>query len=145
MKKVTTGSVVFSNDMPISIMAGPCVIESRDHIHHIAGSIGEITRDLGIGFVFKSSFDKANRTSVSGFRGPGMQAGLEILDSVRKTFQVPVVTDIHDTRNVLRLHRMSIFCKFRLSCVARQIFCLRREKPGKWSMLKRDSFLLHGI
>ena len=96
MKKVKAGSVVFSNDMPISIMAGPCVIESRDHIHHMAGSIAEVTRDLGIGFVFKSSFDKANRSSMHSYRGPGMEEGLRIFEEIKKTFNVPVITDVHE-------------------------------------------------
>jgi 2-dehydro-3-deoxyphosphooctonate aldolase (KDO 8-P synthase) len=141
MKKVTTGSVVFSNDMPISIMAGPCVIESRDHIHHIAGSIGEITRDLGIGFVFKSSFDKANRTSVSGFRGPGMQAGLEILDSVRKTFQVPVVTDIHDTPQCAEVAPYVDILQIPAFLCRQTDLLLAAGKTGKVVNVKKGQFL----
>lgn len=96
MKKVKIGSVTFANDAPIAIIAGPCVIESRDHAHDMAGQINEIAKSLGIGFIFKSSYDKANRTSTSSFRGLGMEEGLDILSSIRTTYNVPVLTDVHD-------------------------------------------------
>ena len=95
MKKVNIGSVTFANDLPIAIIAGPCVIESSGHAHDMAGAIAEITKALGVGLVFKSSYDKANRTSGGSFRGLGMDQGLEILSNVRKTYNVPVLTDVH--------------------------------------------------
>jgi 2-dehydro-3-deoxyphosphooctonate aldolase (KDO 8-P synthase) len=96
VKTVNVGNVVFANDAPLSLIAGPCAIESKQHAHDMAGAIGTICRDLGIGYIYKSSFDKANRTSVKGARGIGMEQGLEILASVRSEFKVPVLTDIHD-------------------------------------------------
>lgn len=96
IKQVRAGQVLFANDAPFSLIAGPCVIESRQHIHDMAGAITEITKSLGIGCVFKSSFDKANRTSTSSFRGVNMEEGLEILASVREKFGVPVLTDVHE-------------------------------------------------
>jgi 2-dehydro-3-deoxyphosphooctonate aldolase (KDO 8-P synthase) len=96
MKKIQVQNVVFANDAPFSLIAGPCQIESKDHAHDMAGAIIEVCRDLGVGVVYKSSYDKANRSSVNTKRGLGMDAGLEILSSVRKTFNVPVLTDVHD-------------------------------------------------
>ena len=87
-------------DQPIFLMAGPCVIESEEMVMEIAREMKSICDGLGIHYIFKASFDKANRTSVSSFRGPGMQKGLEILARVRETVGVPVVTDVHNEAQV---------------------------------------------
>ncbi len=83
-------------DRPLFLIAGPCVIESEGLALETAGQLKEITARLGIPFIYKSSFDKANRTSVSSFRGPGLEAGLKILDKVKQQIQVPVLTDVHE-------------------------------------------------
>ena len=83
-------------DKPFFLIAGPCVIESKEMAHDTAGRLKEITARLGIPFIYKSSFDKANRSSGKSFRGLGMDNGLKILESVRKTIGVPVLTDVHD-------------------------------------------------
>ncbi|NYT68101.1 3-deoxy-8-phosphooctulonate synthase [Pusillimonas noertemannii] len=87
-------------DHPFFLIAGPCVIESRQLAFDTAGRLQEITRKLGIPFIYKSSFDKANRSSGESFRGPGMQEGLQILADVREHFGVPVLTDVHTTEQV---------------------------------------------
>jgi 2-dehydro-3-deoxyphosphooctonate aldolase (KDO 8-P synthase) len=84
------------NDQPLLLIAGPCVIESRDLVEHVAGHMLELTTRLGINYVFKASFDKANRSSAKSFRGPGIDAGLAILEGVRSKFGVPVLTDVHE-------------------------------------------------
>ncbi len=83
-------------DQPIFLIAGPCVIESEGLAQETAGSLQEITTALGIRFIFKSSFDKANRSSAASFRGLGLEAGLRILESVRERIGVPVLTDVHE-------------------------------------------------
>jgi 2-dehydro-3-deoxyphosphooctonate aldolase (KDO 8-P synthase) len=83
-------------DRPFFLIAGPCVIESKELAHDTAGRLKEITARLGIPFIYKSSFDKANRSSGKSFRGLGMDTGLKILESVRKEIGVPVLTDVHD-------------------------------------------------
>ena len=83
-------------DKPFFLIAGPCVIESEELAHDTAGRLKEITARLGIPFIYKSSFDKANRSSGKSFRGLGMDNGLKILESVRQTIGVPVLTDVHD-------------------------------------------------
>lgn len=87
-------------DRPLFLIAGPCVIESQQLAIDTAGTLKEITAALGIPFIFKSSFDKANRSSHTSFRGLGMEKGLEILAAVRKAVGVPVLTDIHDASEI---------------------------------------------
>ena len=87
-------------DRPFFLIAGPCVVESEQLQMDVAGQLKEITASLGIPFIFKSSFDKANRSSGTSFRGPGMEKGLEILAKVKKTLQVPVLTDVHTEAEV---------------------------------------------
>jgi len=84
-----------ANDAPLALIAGPCQIESRQHAHEMAAALVEITGRLGMGLIYKSSFDKANRTSLTAQRGAGLDAGLDILADVRATFGCPVITDVH--------------------------------------------------
>ena len=85
-----------ANNAPLALIAGPCQIESRQHAHEMAAALVEITGRLGMGLIYKSSFDKANRTSLSAQRGAGLDAGLDILADVRATFGCPVITDVHE-------------------------------------------------
>lgn len=94
------GDFLVGLDQPFFLIAGPCVIESRQLAFDTAGRLQEITRELGIPFIYKSSFDKANRSSGESFRGPGMQEGLKILSDVRAHFNVPVLTDVHTAEQV---------------------------------------------
>jgi 2-dehydro-3-deoxyphosphooctonate aldolase (KDO 8-P synthase) len=87
-------------DHPLFLIAGPCVIESRELAFETAGILQEMTRSLGIPFIYKSSFDKANRSSGESFRGPGMEQGLAILEDVRSQLGVPVLTDVHEAGQV---------------------------------------------
>ncbi|MCU0757223.1 MAG: 3-deoxy-8-phosphooctulonate synthase [Xanthomonadales bacterium] len=84
------------NDQPLFLIAGPCVIESEQLALDTAGQLKELTGKLGIPFIYKSSYDKANRSSAQSFRGPGMDGGLKILDTVRRQIGVPVLTDVHE-------------------------------------------------
>jgi len=92
---ITVGNVTFSNKAPLAVILGPCQMESRDHAFQMAGMIKEITDRLGIGFVYKSSFDKANRTSLSGKRGIGLEKALDVFADLKKEFGFPVITDVH--------------------------------------------------
>ncbi|WP_297448069.1 3-deoxy-8-phosphooctulonate synthase [Ferrovum sp.] len=87
-------------DHPLFLIAGPCVIESRDLAFEVAGQLKEMTRSLGIPFIFKASYDKANRSSGQSFRGLGQSAGLDILADIRRDLQVPVLTDVHEREDV---------------------------------------------
>lgn len=90
------GKLLLDNDAPLVLIAGPCVIESETLALETAGMLKEITHRLGIPFIYKSSFDKANRTSESSFRGPGIEEGLRILAQVKRDIGVPVLTDVHE-------------------------------------------------
>lgn len=92
---VTVGNVVFGNTAPLSLIAGPCQLESRQHAFDMAGALKELTEKLGLGLVYKTSYDKANRTSLGGTRGAGLDAALTVFDDLRKAFSLPILTDIH--------------------------------------------------
>lgn len=94
-KSVTAGTVTFSNSHKISLICGPCQMESRQHAFDMAGSLKEIHEKLGIGFVYKTSYDKANRTSLSGKRGVGLEAALPVFDDLKKELGVAICTDVH--------------------------------------------------
>ena len=93
---VTAGNVSFGNRLPIALIAGPCQMESRDHAFMMAGGLKEIADRLGIGLVYKSSFDKANRTSLKGRRGMGLEKSLAVFEDIKSQFGVPVLTDVHE-------------------------------------------------
>ncbi|RBW58956.1 3-deoxy-8-phosphooctulonate synthase [Ruegeria sp. A3M17] len=95
MKHVKISDLTVGNDLPLTIIAGPCQLESADHAQMIAGKMKEACDAAGAQYVFKASYDKANRTSISGVRGPGIAKGLDILDGVKKQIGVPVLTDVH--------------------------------------------------
>ncbi|GGH18053.1 2-dehydro-3-deoxyphosphooctonate aldolase [Alsobacter metallidurans] len=93
---VSIGSVRFGNALPLALIAGPCAMESRSHALEMAAALKEITGKLGLPFVFKTSFDKANRTSASGPRGVGLDAALGVFAEIKETLGLPVLTDVHD-------------------------------------------------
>lgn len=94
-QSVRVGNVEFSNASPLALIAGPCQLESRQHAFDIAGALKEMCASLGIGLVYKTSFDKANRTSLAGKRGAGLEAALPIFADLRRDLDVPVLTDVH--------------------------------------------------
>lgn len=95
MKHVKIADLTVGNDLPLTIIAGPCQLETADHAQMIAGTMKEACEAAGAQYVFKASYDKANRTSLSGKRGMGIDAGLKVLDDIRKAIGVPVLTDVH--------------------------------------------------
>lgn len=95
MKNVQIKDFEVGKGSPLTLMCGPCVIESEEHCLRVAEALVEICRKLSINYVFKSSYDKANRLSIDSYRGPGINEGLRILEKVKNTFDVPILTDIH--------------------------------------------------
>jgi len=95
MRTVEIGALTVGNDRPLTIIAGPCQLESADHAQMIAGAMAEACAAAGLGYIFKASFDKANRTSVCGKRGLGLDGGLAVLADLRATMGIPVLTDVH--------------------------------------------------
>lgn len=95
MKHVDVAGLTIGNDRPLTVIAGPCQLESADHAQMIAGRMKEVCDAAGAQYVFKASYDKANRTSLTGKRGMGMEAGLKVLDDIRSGMGLPVLTDVH--------------------------------------------------
>src|SRR5947199_3290948 len=93
---ITVGSLKIGNTLPFTLIAGPCVLESRQHAHEMAQALTELTKKLGVGLIYKTSFDKANRTSLKGKRGLGLEEALPIFADIREKWGCPVLTDIHE-------------------------------------------------
>ncbi len=94
-RAVKVGNITLGGSAPLALIAGPCVIESEDHARRMAEALCRLCARLGMPFIFKASYDKANRSSISSYRGPGLQAGLRILAAIRRDLGVPVLTDVH--------------------------------------------------
>src|ERR1700687_3117938 len=99
-REVAVGSVRIGGGRPFVFIGGPCVIESREHVLRHAAALRTIAERVSVPFIFKASFDKANRTSLSSYRGPGLEDGLAILAAVRREVGVPVLTDVHESHQI---------------------------------------------
>ncbi len=128
-------------DQPFFLLAGPCVIESMQLALDTAGHLKEITDELGIPFVFKSSYDKANRTSLDSFRGLGMEEGLKILSEVQKQIGVPVITDVHDDSPIDEVADVVDILQTPAFLVRQTNFILRVCAAGKPVNLKKGQFM----
>jgi 2-dehydro-3-deoxyphosphooctonate aldolase (KDO 8-P synthase) len=100
---VAIGGVRFGNTLPLALIAGPCALESRAHALEMAAALKEIATRVGIGLVYKTSFDKANRTSAKAARGIGLDAALSTFAEIRETLKLPVLTDVHDAEQCARV------------------------------------------
>jgi 2-dehydro-3-deoxyphosphooctonate aldolase (KDO 8-P synthase) len=129
---------------PIFLIAGPCVIESRQMAFDTAGELKEITQALGIPFIYKSSYDKANRSSGQSFRGPGMHAGLEILADVRRELNVPVLTDVHDIDDVAAVAAVVDMLQTPAFLCRQTDFIEAVASAGKPVNIKKGQFLAPG-
>ena len=127
-------------DRPLFLIAGPCVVESEQLQMDVAGKLKEIAGQLGVPFIFKSSYDKANRSSGTSFRGPGLDKGLEILAKVKRELAVPIITDVHREDEIGAAARSSTCCRRRLLC--RQTDFIRAvAQSGKPVNIKKGQFL----
>ena len=128
-------------DRPFFLIAGPCVVESMQLQLDTAGALQEITGTLGIPFIFKSSFDKANRTSISSFRGPGMEEGLKVLAEVKRQLGVPVLTDVHEYTPMDEVASVVDVLQTPAFLVRQTDFITRVCKAGKPVNIKKGQFL----
>ena len=131
-------------DFPFFLIAGPCVIESEQLQMDTAGTLREITSALGIPFIFKSSFDKANRTSGGSFRGPGMEQGLEILAKVRRSLNVPILTDVHSIDQVAQVSAVVDVLQTPAFLCRQTDFIEAVAQSGKPVNIKKGQFLAPG-
>ena len=95
-KTIKIGNFEIGNKLPLAIIAGPCQIESRQHAVDIAGAMVEMTKELGVNYIFKASYDKANRTSLRSPRGVGIEEGMKTFDEIKKLYGCPILTDVHE-------------------------------------------------
>ena len=128
-------------DQPLLLISGPCVIESAALVEEVAGRLCELTAKLGIPYVFKASFDKANRSSVGSFRGPGLAQGLKILEGVRRQFKVPVLTDVHEDTPIDEVAAVVEVLQTPAFLCRQTNFILRVCGAGKPVNIKKGQFL----
>ncbi|MFV0298330.1 MAG: 3-deoxy-8-phosphooctulonate synthase [Hyphomicrobiaceae bacterium] len=138
---VRVGNVSFSQSRPIAIFAGPCQMESRSHALEMAAALKEIAGRLGIGLVYKSSFDKANRTSLSGKRGIGLEAALPVFAEIRKKLGLPVVTDIHDVAQCAQVAPVVDVLQIPAFLCRQTDLLVAAAQTGKVVKIKKGQFL----
>lgn len=141
VREVSVGSTTFGGPNGFGLIAGPCVIESRDHILRHAEAIVGMARNAGVAVVFKSSFDKANRTSGSAFRGPGIDEGLAILAEVKQQFEVPVLTDVHEAGQCAAVAEVCDCLQIPAFLCRQTDLLLAAAKTGRVVNVKKGQFL----
>ncbi|MCL7748037.1 3-deoxy-8-phosphooctulonate synthase [Halalkalibacter alkaliphilus] len=134
-------NIVFGGNNPFVLIAGPCVIENKDLIMETAEQLKEITTKLNIPFVFKASFDKANRSSIHSFRGPGLEEGLAILQEVKEKFNVPVTSDIHETAQVEKAAEVLDILQIPAFLCRQTDLLVAAAKTGRIVNVKKGQFL----
>src|SRR3989441_1015190 len=139
-KPFSVGSATFG-DGRLAVIAGPCVIESEEHAMMMARECAKRARDAGLDYVFKSSFDKANRSSIKSFRGIGMSAGLEILRTIKDEIGVPVLTDIHDVSQVERVAEVADILQIPAFLCRQTDLIIAAAKSGRAVNIKKGQFL----
>jgi 2-dehydro-3-deoxyphosphooctonate aldolase (KDO 8-P synthase) len=137
---VQIANITVGNTEPLLLIAGPCVIEGEQIVMDIAGALVELCRSLGMPFVFKASYDKANRTSAEAFRGLGMEKGLEILSRVKQTFQVPVLTDVHEATPIDEVASVVDVFQTPAFLVRQTDFIQKVARAGKPMNIKKGQF-----
>ena len=138
---VSAGSVKFGNALPLSVIAGPCQLESRAHALEVASALKEIAARLGIGLVYKTSFDKANRTSASGVRGMGLDAALPIFAEIRSSLKLPVLTDVHEIDQCARVAEAVDVLQIPAFLCRQTDLLIAAAKTGKVVNVKKGQFL----
>ena len=140
-RTVKVGSLEIGGARRFALIAGPCVIENDEHPFFMAEKIQAITRDLGVPYIFKASFDKANRTALDSFRGPGMEEGLAILKGVGERFGVPVTTDVHEMGQAEPVSEAVDLLQIPAFLCRQTDLILRAAKTGKAINIKKGQFL----
>lgn len=138
---VSVGQVRFGNKLPLSLIAGPCALESRAHAFEMAGALKEITAQLGIGLVYKTSFDKANRTSASSARGLGLEKALPIFAELREKLGVPVLTDVHERCQCARVAEAADVLQIPAFLCRQTDLLVAAAKTGRAINVKKGQFL----
>nr|WP_321483005.1 3-deoxy-8-phosphooctulonate synthase [uncultured Cohaesibacter sp.] len=138
---VSAGAVQFGNHLPLAVMAGPCQMESRDHALEMAAALKEISDNLNIGIVYKSSFDKANRTSLKSQRGIGLEKALPIFAEIKETYGLPIVTDIHETDQCAKVAEVADILQIPAFLCRQTDLLIAAAKTGAVVNVKKGQFL----
>lgn len=138
---VTVGAARFGNELPLALIAGPCALESKAHALEMANALKEIAGRVGIGFVYKTSFDKANRTSAKSARGLGLEQALPIFAEVREKLKVPVLTDVHDAEQCARVAPAVDVLQIPAFLCRQTDLLVAAAKTGKTVNVKKGQFL----
>ena len=141
-KKIKIGNFEIGNKLPLSLVCGPCQIESREHAIMIASNMVEITEKLGINYVFKASFDKANRTSINGARGVGMEEGMRTFEEIKKLYPtLPIVTDVHEVSQCNEVAKYVDMLQIPAFLCRQTDLVVAAAKTGKVVNIKKGQFL----
>jgi 2-dehydro-3-deoxyphosphooctonate aldolase (KDO 8-P synthase) len=138
---VTAGAVRFGNDLPLALIAGPCALESRAHALEMAAALKEIAAKLGMGLVYKTSFDKANRTSAASARGIGLDEALPIFAEIRTSLGIPVLTDVHENEQCARAAQAADILQIPAFLCRQTDLLLAASRAGKIVNVKKGQFL----
>jgi 2-dehydro-3-deoxyphosphooctonate aldolase (KDO 8-P synthase) len=140
-KVISIGNVKVGNELPFVLIAGPCQMESREHAFQICGELVEISKRLGIPLIYKSSFDKANRTSVSGQRGIGLEKAMQVFAELKKRFSLPVLTDVHTEAHCAEVSHVVDVLQIPAFLCRQTDLLLAAGKTGKVINIKKGQFL----
>jgi 2-dehydro-3-deoxyphosphooctonate aldolase (KDO 8-P synthase) len=138
---VAVGKAKFGNKLPLALIAGPCALESRAHAFEMASALKELTAKLGLGFVYKTSFDKANRTSASSARGLGLDQSLSIFAEVREKLGVPLLTDVHEPDQCARVGEVTDVLQIPAFLCRQTDLLIAAAKTGRTVNVKKGQFL----
>ncbi len=141
VKRVSAGSVALGGGQPLVLIAGPCVIESPSHATMIAEALAAIASRLGIPFIFKASYDKANRTSLKSYRGPGLEEGLKILAAIKKRVGVSILTDIHEADQAKTVAEVADVLQIPAFLSRQTDLIVAAAKTGRVINVKKGQFL----
>ena len=130
-----------SNNLPFTLIAGPCVVESKNHALEMAKKLTSITNKLGIQFIYKSSFDKANRTSINSKRGPGLEKAIEIFNEIKSSIGCPIITDVHEINQVSVISEVVDIIQIPAFLCRQTDLLIEAAKTNKAVMIKKGQFL----
>jgi len=140
-REISLGTLRLGGGNPLFLIAGPCVIESESHARMIAERVAEIASDTGVPYIFKASYDKANRSSIRAFRGPGLCEGLRILGKIKEDLRVPILTDIHDASQAAPAAEVADILQIPAFLARQTDLLLAAAKTGRIVNLKKAQFL----
>jgi 2-dehydro-3-deoxyphosphooctonate aldolase (KDO 8-P synthase) len=140
-KEITLGTLRLGGGNPLFLIAGPCVIESEVHAYVMAEKIAKVAADAGVPYIFKASYDKANRSSIKAFRGPGLREGLRILEKIKSELKLPILTDIHEASQAKPAADVCVILQIPAFLARQTDLLIAAAKTGRIINIKKPQFL----